>query len=153
MRSLHAVRCGSPGVIRNGRMPRRIHHTDSFEQAARRRRGERRTVVLAALNVADVARKQHHDAVVAVSELRASMKAKGTAVRAVVIGTLGATSAEAATLGFEPKTRATPTVAVKAGAVEKRAQTRVARHTTGKKQKAAIRSTPATAQTAAKKAT
>jgi hypothetical protein len=111
---------------------------------------EEAQLLLAALNVADVARKQHHDAVVAVSELRASMKAKGTAVRAVV-GTLGATSAEAAVLGFEPKTRATPTVAVKAGAIEKRAQTRVARHTMGKKQKAAIRGAPATAQSAAKK--
>jgi hypothetical protein len=101
--------------------------------------------LLAAMNATDVARKQLHDATVAEMQLRASMKAKATSLRSYIVGLLGASSTQAAALGFEPKPRSTPTVAVKAEAIEKRALTREARHTMGKKQKAAIHGTPTVA--------
>jgi hypothetical protein len=101
--------------------------------------------LVAALKASDVVRKQEHDATVTETGLRSSMKAKASSVRNYVVGTLGATSTQAAALGFEPAPRSTPTAAVKAEAVAKRALTREARHTMGKKQKAAIHGTPTAA--------
>ncbi len=80
------------------------------------------------------------------------------ALRQYVINVYGPTAAQLADFGFEPNRQATQTVEQKQAAVARRAATRKARGTTGKKQKASITGdnptgAPATAPAAAPAAT
>ena len=68
-------------------------------------------------------------------------------LRNVLIAAFGATSPKLAAFGFAPPRRATLTPEQKAAAAAKRLATRKARKTTGKKQKAQVKGTPATGPT------
>ncbi len=90
----------------------------------------------------------------AVADLNA-MRPRGTKVRAAVrnlaAATVGENTPKYLSLGFPSRKVKTPTVATKQSGVVKRAETRIARNTMGKKQKAAIHgggATPAKPQPA-----
>jgi hypothetical protein len=96
----------------------------------------------AAMTATDAAKKAYHDAVAAERELYAKARAAAAALQLYIAAVCGANSPTAAALGFEPKPRAEPSAAVKRDAVEKRAATRQARHTMGKRQRAAVKGQP-----------
>jgi hypothetical protein len=74
--------------------------------------------------------------------LRKTTRADTLALRGYATATLGENSTDFATLGFEPRKVGKPSVATVADAVVKRRATRVARHTQGPRQKAAIHGAP-----------
>lgn len=77
----------------------------------------------------------------AIKAERKQMAATTLVVRATAATNLGQNTTGFASLGFEPRTAKKPTPAVKTVAIAKGTATRVARHTTGPKQKAKIHGT------------
>jgi hypothetical protein len=96
------------------------------------------------------AEKAFHDAVAAQNAAIAQGNATLSALKMLVKNQLGSTQGD---FGFTTPTRQTPSEATKAAAVAKRAATRAARHTAGKRQKATVKGVvapaPATPPTAA----
>jgi hypothetical protein len=77
----------------------------------------------------------------AIKAERKLMAATTLVVRATAATSLGQNSTGFASLGFEPRTAKKPTPAVKTAAIAKGEATRVARHTTGPKEKLKIHGT------------
>ncbi len=106
----------------------------------------------AALDAADALRKQWTDQLVVAATAGARTSATHRYLRSYIVGVFG-DGAHTILNDFgmnAPKPRGPQTVKMKAEAVDKRAATRVARHTMGKKQKkAVIGATAAAAQGAA----
>jgi hypothetical protein len=91
------------------------------------------------------AKAQLHDQVLAQRSSQANSRAAALALKAWVVGTYGASSPQATTLGFQPANRHPASVATKADAQVKSKATREERHTMGKRQKAGIHGTVSTA--------
>ena len=98
---------------------------------------------VAAMDASSDARAKFVQAVSADKAQRAQMGPLLSAIRSYAAGVYGEGSPEFALFGFKPKRFAYRTVQVKAEAVEKLRATRAARHTMGKRQKAAIHGTVA----------
>ncbi|HEY8038287.1 MAG TPA: hypothetical protein VIF15_00765 [Polyangiaceae bacterium] len=79
-----------------------------------------------------------HTAVAAEKAAVAGANAVRKALKTLVFNAFGPAADAVTDFGFTKPKKATPTVAVKAGAVAKRAATRTARHTMGPKQEAKI---------------
>jgi len=93
-----------------------------------------------AIDVTRAAETARHTAVAAEQAAKAKAAALRAALKILVFNQLGATTDAVTDFGFaKPKKARTPTVAVKAEAVAKRATTRAARHTAGKRQKATVK--------------
>jgi hypothetical protein len=109
-----------------------------------------------AIDRAAAAEKAFHDAVTAKNAAIAKGNAFVGALKSLVKSQIGSSHGVLGDFGFSPPTRQTPDEATKAAAVTKRAATRTARHTMGKRQKAPIKgvvqATPATAPTTTKPA-
>jgi hypothetical protein len=109
-----------------------------------------------AIDRSTAAEKAFHDAVTAKNAAIAKGNDLVQALEGLVKNQLGSSQGVLGDFGFANPTRQTPDEATKAAAVAKRAATRAARHTMGKRQKAAIKgaaqATPATPPTAAKPA-
>jgi hypothetical protein len=91
-----------------------------------------------AMKSADDARAKVSQFVALDRSLRANLALVLSGIRSYAAGRYGELSPEFASFGFKPKKTPQRTVASKAGAVEKLRATRVARHTMGKRQRAAI---------------
>jgi hypothetical protein len=102
------------------------------------------------------AEKAFHDAVAAKNAALAKGNVLVRALRTLVTSQIGSTQGVLGDFGFSNPTRQTPDEPTKAAAVVKRAATRAARHTLGKRQKASIKgvvqATPAIPPTATKPA-
>jgi hypothetical protein len=109
-----------------------------------------------AIDRAAAAEKAFHDAVSAKNAAVAKGSALVGALKNLVKSQIGSSHGVLGDFGFSTPTRQTPDEATKAAAVVKRAATRAARHTMGKRQKAPIKgvvqATPATPPTAPKPA-
>jgi hypothetical protein len=93
---------------------------------------------ISAMDASSDARAKFVQAVSADRDQRAQMTPLLSAIRSYAAGVYGEGSPEFALFGFKPKKVAYRTVQVKAEAVEKLRATRAARHTMGKRQRAAI---------------
>jgi hypothetical protein len=87
-------------------------------------------------------RAQLANAMAEAKTLRKTTNANTLAIRTAAAAALGEHSNAFAALGFEPRKVGKPSIATRAAAVEKRLATRVARHTAGPRQKAAIHGAP-----------
>jgi hypothetical protein len=109
-----------------------------------------------AIDRAAAAEKAFHDAVTAKNAAIAKGSALVGALKTLVKSQVGSTQGVLNDFGFSNPARQTPDEATKAAAVVKRAATRAARHTMGKRQKAPIKgvvqATPGAAPTATKPA-
>ena len=108
-----------------------------------------------AIDRAATAEKTFHDAVAAQKAAVTTGKALLAALNGLVTNQLGSTEAVLGDFGFTARKRQVPSEATKAAAVAKRAATRSARHTMGKRQKAKVKGAaaepaPATPPNAAK---
>jgi len=107
-----------------------------------------------AIDKSAIAEKAFHDAVAAQTAATAKGNAVLRALKSLVKNQLGSTQGALGDFGFSVPTRQIPDEATKAAAVAKRAATRAARHTAGKRQKATVKgvvaATPATPPTATK---
>ena len=101
-----------------------------------------------ASNAAYESRVTHSRLVAAARARREQTAPLLAAVRAYAAVTFGEQSAEFTAFGFKPRKVAQRTAESKAGAVEKLRATRVARHTMGKRQRAAIHGTVPTSSPA-----
>ena len=99
---------------------------------------ERIQKMVASMTATDDAHRQLTVATVAEEENRAALRDEADAYRAYVLSVFGASSKEYAALGFQPKKRSEPDLQTRAAAADKLRATRAARHTMGKKQRAAI---------------
>jgi hypothetical protein len=98
-----------------------------------------------AVDAADAAEQAFHGAVAAKNAAIAKGTGLLTDLKTLVKSQLGSSEGVLGDFGFSNPKRQTPDEATKAGAVVKRAATREARHTMGKRQKAGIKGTvPAT---------
>lgn len=97
--------------------------------------------VIDAIDRTGVSSKAFHDAVTAQRAALAKGKALLKALKMLVQNQLGSSQAVLGDFGFQIPTRKTPTEETKAAAVVKRAATRAARGTKGKRQKAQIKGT------------
>ena len=93
----------------------------------------------------DEAHRQLHDAVTAEDQMRVTLRDEVTGFKAYVGTTFGASSPQYVDFGFAPKKAAPMTTAMRTAAIEKLRATRMARHTLGKRQRAAIHGSVATA--------
>ncbi len=100
-----------------------------------------------AANAVVTARAQWQDAVQKYKLIHATGQVVTRGLKQYVMGTYGETSPVIADFGFTPPKRVSQTPEQKAAAVAKRAATRQARHTVGKKVKLAIKGTVAPAPT------
>ena len=98
-------------------------------------------VAIDSIDRAATAEKAFHDAVAAQHAAITTGKARLAALRGLVTNQLGSTEAVLGDFGFTARKRQVPTEATKAAAVAKRAATRTARHTMGKRQKSKVKGT------------
>ena len=86
----------------------------------------------------DQAHARLHDASVAEDAMRERLRKGGTGLKGYVIGVFGDPSTQLTDLGLTNKPRPAMTVEARASAAEKGRATRVARHTMGRRERAAI---------------
>jgi hypothetical protein len=97
------------------------------------------TALIGLIDVASANENTWHDAVKAVRGAAAQLRPILRALKSWVILQYGDSSAALGDFGYTPTVARQPSVATKAGALQKTRATRAARHTAGKRQKQAIK--------------